>query len=61
MTPPSFEKVSASVVSMSKPQLKKKIKGFRGNFKLDFSDAFLNGCTHDKLRHILLAAIMTKR
>lgn len=61
MTPPSFEKVSASIVSMNKSQLKKKIKSFKGNFKLDFTDAYLNGCSQDKLRHILLAAVMTKR
>ena len=62
MTPPrSFEKLSASIVSMSKNQLKKQIKCFRGNFKLDFTDAYLNGCSQDKLRHILLAAVMTKR
>ena len=62
MTPPrSFEKVSASICSMSKSQLQKKIRGFRGNFKLDFTDAYLKGCSEDKLRHILLAAVMTKR
>jgi hypothetical protein len=62
MTPPkSFEKVSAAIVSMNKAQLQRQIKGFRGNFKLDFSDAYIKGCTVDKLRHILLAAVMTKR
>jgi hypothetical protein len=62
MTPPrSFEKVSASIVSMNKTQLKKQIKGFKGGFKLDFTDAFLNGCSQDRLKHILLAAVMTKR
>lgn len=61
MTPPSFEKVSASVVSMDRSQLCKKIKGFKGSFKFDFSESFLKDCSEDKLRHILLAAIMTKR
>jgi hypothetical protein len=62
MTPAnSFEKVSAAIVSMNKVQLESRIKGFRGNFKLDFSDAYLKGCNEDKLRHILLAAVMTKR
>lgn len=46
---------------MNKNQLKKQIKVFRGNFKLDFTDAYLNGCSQDKLRHILIAAVMTKR
>ena len=62
MTPSrSFEKVSESIGSMSKNQLKKQIRNFRGNFKLDFTDSFLNGCSEDKLRHILLAAVRTKR
>jgi len=46
---------------MNKSQLQSKIKGFRGNFKLDFTDAYLKGCSEDKLRHILMAAVMTKR
>ena len=62
MTPPkSVEKFSASISSMNKVQLKKQIKGFKGNFRLDFTDAFLNGCSENKLRHILKAAVLTIR
>lgn len=57
----AFEKISASIVSMNKSQLKKRIKTFKGNFKLDFTDTYLDGLNEDKLRHILMAAAMTKR
>jgi len=61
MTSQAFEKFSASIVSMNKSQLKKRIKNFKGSFKLDFTDTYLDGLSEDKLRHILMAAVMTKR
>lgn len=59
MSPAKFEKIAASVSSMKKTQLKKRIKGFKGNFDLDFTDTYLNSCSEEKLRHILLAALIT--
>jgi len=61
MTSQAFEKFSASIVSMNKSQLKNRIKNFKGSFKLDFTDTYLDGLSEDKLRHILMAAVMTKR
>jgi len=56
-----FEKLSSSIVSLSRSQLKKQIRKFNGNFKLDFTDSYLEKLSVDRLRHILLAAMATKR
>lgn len=56
----SFEKIAASIASLSKAQAKKRIQGFKGNFKLDFTESYLNGLSVDRLRHILMAAMTTK-
>ena len=56
-----FEKLSSSVVSLSKSQLMKRIRKFKGGFKLDFTDSYLEKLSVDRLRHILLAAMITKR
>lgn len=56
-----FERISTSVVSLSRPQLKKRIRNFKGGFKLDFSESYLDKLGLDKLRHILLAAILTRK
>ena len=60
-SPRAFERISASIVSLSRPQLKKRIRRFKGGFKLDFTDSYLDRVSVDKLRHILLAAILTKK
>jgi len=60
VTPGSFEKISASIASLSKAQAKKRIQSFKGNFKLDFTESYLNGLSVDRLRHILMAAMATK-
>ena len=56
-----FEKLSALIVSLSRPQLNKRIRKFKGSFKLDFTDSYLEKVSVDKLRHILLAAMLTRR
>ena len=61
MTSARFEKLSASIVSLSRPQLNKRIRKFKGGFKLDFTDSYLEKVSVDKLRHILLAAMLTRR
>ena len=54
-----FEQTAVSIASLDKGQLKIRIKNFRGRFKLDFTENYLNGLTVDRLRHILLAALIS--
>lgn len=56
----SFEKIAASIASLSKVQAKRRIQNFKGNFKLDFTESYLNSLSADRLKHILLAAMATK-
>jgi len=59
--PRQFEKTATSIAALGKDDLKKRIKNFRGRFKLDFSDAYLDALSPDRLRHILLAALINAR
>ena len=56
-----FEKASSKVFNMNKVELKRHIKRFRGSFRLDFSESYLNGLSADKLRHILVGAMTVRR
>jgi len=60
-TPGQFEQIIASLNALGRDDLKQRIKGFRGRFKLDFSDEYLDALTLDRLRHILLAALINAR
>ena len=53
-----FEQTSTSIAALGKNELKRRIKNFRGRFKLDFTDDYLNNLSVDRLRHILLAALI---
>jgi hypothetical protein len=55
----SFEQVAASINSLSKSQIKRRLLNFKGCFRLDFTETYLDGQTVEKLRHILLAALLT--
>ncbi len=54
----SFEQFATSIARMDKAELKQRIKGFPGHFRLDFTDDYLNAAPADRLRHILLAAMI---
>ena len=54
-----LEKTATSIATLGRGELKKQIKNFRGRFKLDFSEDYLNTASVDRLRHILLAALIT--
>jgi hypothetical protein len=54
----TLEQTSTSIASLGREDLKKQIKNFRGRFRLDFTDDYLNSISIDRLRHILLAAII---
>ena len=53
-----LEQSATTVVSMGKSELKKRIRRFSGRFRLDFPDDYLNGVNADRLRHILMAAMI---
>lgn len=53
-----LEQSATSIASLGRDELKRRIKGFQGRFKLDFTDDYLNRITVDRLRHILLAALI---
>lgn len=56
-----FERTVTSVAALGRPELKRHIKNFRGRFKLDFTDDYLDTIGLDRLRHILVAALITAR
>ncbi len=53
-----FEQAATSLASLGREELKRRIKNFKGRFKLDFSDNYLDDLSIDRLRHILLAALI---
>jgi hypothetical protein len=56
-----FESEATSIASLGRSELKTRIRNFKGRFKLDFTDDYLNKLSVDRLRHILLAAVMNAR
>ena len=56
-----FERTATSVSSLGRDELKRRIRNFRGRFKLDFTEDYLNGLSIDRLRHILLAAMINTK
>jgi hypothetical protein len=56
-----FEQAAVSITLLDKEQLKKRIKNFKGRFRLDFTEDYLNNASPDRLRHILLAALITSK
>ncbi len=56
-----FERTATSIASLGSDELKRQIRNFRGRFRLDFTEDYLNKLTVDRLRHILLAALINAR
>ena len=56
-----FEQTATSVAALERDELKRRIRGFRGRFKLDFTEDYLNSLSVDRLRHILLAALINAK
>ena len=56
-----FESTATSLASLDRGELERKIKGFRGRFRLDFTDDYLHKLSVERLRHILLAALMNTK
>ena len=60
MTPTnSFEEMSSSIGSLSKPEVKRRLVNLKDRLNLDFTDSYLESIGLDKLRHILFAAMVT--
>jgi len=53
-----FEQTATSLASLGRDELKRRISNFKGRFKLDFTEDYLNNLSVDRLRHILLAALI---
>ena len=53
-----FEREVTSIAALGRHELERRIRNFRGRFKLDFTQDYLNKLSVDRLRHILLAALM---
>ncbi|MBN2019888.1 MAG: hypothetical protein JW749_06655 [Sedimentisphaerales bacterium] len=51
-----FEQTATSIAALDREELKRRIRNFRGRFKLDFTEDYLDKLNIDRLRHILLAA-----
>jgi hypothetical protein len=56
-----FEQTAASIASLGRDELKRQIRNFKGRFKLDFTDGYLDNLGVDRLRHILLAALINAK
>ena len=50
-----------SVAALGRDELTRRIRNFRGRFKLDFTEDYLNKISVDRLRHILLAALINAK
>ena len=56
-----FEQTATSIATLGRDELKKRIRNFKGRFKLDFSEDYLNNISIDRLRHVLLAALINAK
>jgi len=54
-----FEQAANSIASLGRDELKKRIRNFKGRFKMDFTEDYLDSLSVDRLRHILLAALIS--
>jgi hypothetical protein len=56
-----IERQVNSISALGRKELKRRIKSFPGRFKMDFTDDYLNKISVERLRHILLAALITSK
>ncbi len=55
----SFEQYCAYITSLNKAEVKDRLLHFEGPMKIDFTDEYLESQDVERLRHILLAAMVT--
>lgn len=56
-----FNKQATTIAALGRNELTKRIKNFHGRFKLDFTEEYLSKLSVDRLRHILLAALLNAK
>ncbi len=56
-----FDNEATSIAVLDRGELKRRIRTFKGRFKLDFNEDYLNSLTVERLRHILLAALINAK
>ncbi len=56
-----FEQTSTTIASLGRDELKRRIRNFKGRFRLDFTEDYLNDISVDRLRHVLLAALINAK
>jgi hypothetical protein len=56
-----FERTATSLAALGRNELTRRIRNFRGRFRLDFTEGYLNDLSVDRLRHILLAALVNAK
>ena len=55
----SFEQYCAYITSLNKEELKDRLLHFEGPIRMDFTEDYLESQDVERLRHILLAAVVT--
>lgn len=62
MTPDiSFEQYCTYIASLGKNEVMQRLLHFDGPLKMDFTEEYLDTLDVDKLRHILMAAVMVAK
>ena len=56
-----LDREATTIAGLGRNELTRRIRNFRGRFKLDFTEDYLNKLSVDRLRHILLAALLNAR
>ena len=56
-----FETEATTIAALGRSELERRIRNFKGRFKLDFTDDYLDNLSVDRLRHILLAALINAK
>ena len=56
-----FAKEATLITALNRGELERRIRNFKGRFKLDFNEDYLNSLSVDRLRHILLAALINAK
>lgn len=59
-TSQKLDRLARTISALGRNEVERKIKNFRGGFRLDFTDEYLKDLTTDRLRHILFAAVATR-
>lgn len=55
------DKEASAIAILGRGELERRIRNFKGRFKLDFNEDYLNSLSVDRLRHILLAALINAK